>query len=139
LSKTSDTEIEMEGILSVVLLKEKSLMDNIIKISLPDIKGDELKEIKISDLSKLSFNFTNKEQLITKDMSSISFALSGDITAIWNPDVELLKTRLIRIHKNNVLSIFRQDPGIASALLKIFPPWQKYIPNDLSKINVIVN
>jgi len=139
LSKTSDREIEMEGILSVVLLKEKSLMDNIIKISLPDIKGDELKEIKISDLSKLSFNFTNKEQLITKDMNSVSFALSGDITAIWNPNVELLKTKLIGIHKNNVLSIFRQDPGIASALLKIFPPWQKYIPSDLSKINIVVD
>lgn len=139
LSKTSNAEIQMEGTLSVVLLKEKSLIDNIIKISLPDIKGDELKEIKISDLSKLSFNFTNKEQLIIKEMNSVSFALSGDINAIWNPDIELLKTKLLGAPKNNVFPIFRQDPGIASALLKIFPPWRKYIPNDLSKINIVVN
>jgi len=139
LSKTSNGEIEIEGTLSVVLLKEKSLMDNIIKISLPDIKGDELREIKISDLSKLSFNFMNKEQPITKDMSSLSFSLTGDIDAVWNPDVELLKTKLLGAPKNNVLPIFRQDPGIASALLKIFPPWQKYIPNDSSKINIIVD
>lgn len=139
LSKTSNAEIEMEGSLSVVLLKEKSLMDNIIKISLPNIKDDELKEIEISDLSNLSFNFTNKGEIITKDMTSISFSLSGDMDAIWNPNVESLKSRLIGVHKNDVLPIFRLDPGIASALVKIFPPWQKYIPNDISKINVVVN
>jgi len=139
LSKTTNSEIEMEGTLSVVLLKEKSLMDNIIKISLPNIKGDELKEIKISDLEDLTFNFTNKDQSITKDLTSIPFSLSGDIDAIWNPDIELLKTKLLGVNKNDVLSIFRQDPGIASALVKIFPPWFKYIPNDLSKINILVD
>ncbi len=138
-SKTPNTDIEIDETLSVVLLKEKSLVDNIIKISLPNIKSDETKEIKISDLNNLAFNFTNKDQLITKDISSVSFALSGDINAIWNPDVELLKTKLTGINKNDVSSIFRQDHGIASALVKIFPPWQKYVPDDISKINVVVN
>jgi hypothetical protein len=138
-SKTPNTDVEIDETLSVVLLKEKSLVDNIIKISLPSIKSDEVKEIKISDLNNLVFNFTNKDQLITKDMTTLYFSFSGDINAIWSPDVELLKTKLIGINKNDVPSVFRQDPGIASALLKIFPPWQKYIPDDISKINVILN
>ena len=137
LSKTPTAEVAISGVLSVVLLKEESLMDNIIKVSLPNIKGNELKEIKISDLSNLSFIFTNIDQLITKDMNSVSFALSGSVDAVWNPDIEILKTKLIGISKDNVLPIFGQDPGIASALVKISPPWQKYIPNNLSRINII--
>jgi len=42
------------------------------------------------------------------------------------------------VHKDNVLAIFRQDPGISSALVKLVPPWQKYIPSDISKINIIL-
>lgn len=137
LSKTPNVEIEIEGSLSVVLLQEKSLIDNIIKISLPGISSDEFNEIKIPDLSKLSFSFTNKDQLITKDMNSVSFFLSGDIDAIWNPNEETLKMKLLGVNKNAVLPIFQQDKGISSALVKIFPPWYKYIPNDLSKINII--
>lgn len=138
-SKTPDAEVLIEGVLSVVLLKEKSLLDNIIKVSLPSITGSELKEIKIPDLSKMTFSFTNKDQLITKDMNSVSFFFTGDLDAIWNPDTEILKTKLIGINKNEVLPIFRQDPGIVSAMVKIFPPWQKYIPENLAKINIIVD
>jgi hypothetical protein len=136
LSKTPETSVEINGTLSVILLKEESLIDNIIKISLPDIKDDELKEITISDLNKLSFSFINKDQIITKDIDSVSFSLSGDIDAVWNPNTDILKTKLIGIHKDDVLSIFGQDPGISQALVKIFPPWQKYLPNDLLKINI---
>lgn len=139
LSKTPEAEVPIEGFLSVVLLKEKSLIFNIIKNSLPGISSNELKEITISDLNKLSFSFVNKNQLITKSMNSVAFSFSGDVNAIWNPDEDILKTKLLGVNKNNVLSIFRQDPGISSALVKIFPPWQKYIPNDLSKINIIVD
>lgn len=138
ISKTPEAEVSIEGILSVVLIKEKSLKNNVMKVSLPEITGSELKEINIFDLSKLTFNFTNKDQVITKDMSSVSFYLSGDLDVVWNPDTELLKTRLLGMDKINALSVFRQDPGISSAMVKVFPQWQKFIPDDLSKINVIV-
>lgn len=136
MSKTPETDIEINGTISVALLKEKSLINNIIKTSLLNIGSEEFKEIKISDLDKLTFNFTNNNQSINKEINSIPFYLSGNVNAIWYPDVEILKTKLIGVHKDEVLSIFRQDPGIASALVKIFPPWQKYIPNDLLKINI---
>lgn len=139
LSKTPEAKIEIEETLAVVLLKEKSLKDFIIKVSLPNIKGDELKEIRIKDLSKLSFNFTNKDQLITKDTSSISFFLTGDLDFVWTPEVEILKTKLLGVYKNETLSIFRQDPGVASAVVRIFPPWQSYLPQDITKINILVD
>lgn len=136
LSKTPEAEIEIEGMLTVVLLDEKSLMDNIVKISFPNIKGDELKEIKILGLNKLSFSFINTNQSIAKNTVSIPFSLTGDIDAVWNPDIEILKTKLLGIHKNNILDVFKQDPGISKAIVEIFPPWQKYIPNGLSRIKI---
>lgn len=135
-STTPETKVEVDGVLSVVLLKEKSLIDNIIKTSLPDIQDSESKEIKISDLNKLSFSFANNDQLVTKDITSIPFSLTGNINAIWNPDIVLLKTKLLGVYKSDVMSIFKQDPGVSSAIVNIFPPWQKYIPNDSSKINI---
>jgi len=137
-SKTPETKIDIEGVLSVVLFKEKSLVDNIIKVSLTEISASELKEIKILNLENLSFNFTNKDQLITKDMNSVSFDLSGDLDVVWNPDIEILKSQLIGVNKIDALSIFKQDPGISSAKVKIFPPWQNAIPEDLTKINIIL-
>ena len=46
-SKTPEAEIKIKGTLAVLLLKEKSLVDNILKISLPEVKGEELKEINL--------------------------------------------------------------------------------------------
>lgn len=138
MSKTPDTTVEINGTLSVVLLKEQSLIENIIKISLPGVSEGELKEIKILNLDNFLFNFANKDQLITKDMGTISFSLTGNGDVLWIPDIEILKTKLAGIHKDQVLNIFRQDPGISSALVKLFPPWQKYIPSDISKINIIL-
>lgn len=138
LSKTPEAEIEINGELSAVLLNEKSLINNILKVSLPEIKSDELKEITIPNLETLSFSFINKDQVINKEVDSISFLLNGNVDVVWNPDIEKLKTKLLGIHKNEVLSIFRQDPGIAGAIVKIFPPWKAYIPLDITKINIIL-
>lgn len=137
LSKSPETQIEIEATLSAILLKEKSLEDVIIKTSFPEIRYDELKEIKILDLDKLSFSFINKDQMITKDINLIPFTLSGDLNIRWNPDLETLKTKLVGINKNDILSIFQKDPGIMSGIVKFFPPWQKYVPDDLSRIHII--
>jgi hypothetical protein len=137
-SKTPNAEIEINGTLAVVLLKENSLMNNITKVSLPEIKGEELKEISIVDLSKLTFNFTNKDQQITKDLTSIPFSFSGSVDAIWKPNIGLLKSKLLGIEKNNISLIFATDPGISSAVAKISPFWQSYVPKDLTKINIIL-
>lgn len=136
ISKTPESEIEIEGYLSVVLLKKDNLMHNLIKFSLPELSKDEIKEINIHDLEKLSINFMNNDQVILKDTISIPLKINGDINLIWNPNIEILKSKLLGIHENEVLDILRQDKGIASASVKIFPPWRKYLPNDLSKINI---
>jgi len=136
MSKTPEAIVPIEGTMAVVLLKETSLLASLKKVSFPKITEGELAEITMPDLIKLNFAFLDKDQIITKDLSQIAFSLSGQIEAIWQPNLEQLKTKLMGVKKTNVLPIFGVDPGIGPATVKIFPPWQNFIPNNISKINI---
>lgn len=138
LSETPETKVKIEGTLSAVLINEKSLLENVIRVSLTDTTEKEKPEIEISNLSNLTFGFTDKNQVITKDTNSLSFFFNGDVEAIWFPDIESLKTKLIDVHKDEVLPVFREDRGITKAIVKIFPPWKKFTPNNPLKINIII-
>ena len=128
----------MEGSLSAVLIKEESLLENVIDVSLTDVTDKEKPEIQISNLSNLTFGFLDKNQVITKDTNTLSFYFDGEVEAVWFPDLEGLKGQLIGVHKDEVMPIFRQDRGITRATVKIFPPWKKFVPNNPLKINIII-
>jgi len=136
LSQDPKAKITISGSLSSIILKEDDLSTAIIKSLLPNISDSELAEIKTPDISNLVFNFTNQDLIINKDLKSVSFNLTGTANFIWNPSIENLKTNLMGISKNNILPIFKQDPGIVTASVNIFPPWQTYIPFDISKISI---
>lgn len=138
LSETPETKVKMEGTLSVVLINEKSLLENIIRVSLSDVTEKEKQEIQISNLNALTFGFVDKNQVITKDTDTLSFYFNGDIEAVWFPNIESLKAELVGVHQNEVLPIFRKDKGITKAIVKIFPPWKKFVPNNPLKINIII-
>lgn len=138
LSEDPKASIKISGILSAIILKENDLSLAVIKSLLPTISEKEINEIQINDLIKLVFNFNDENILIDKDIKNIYFSLNGDIEAIWNPDINLLKNNLIGIPKIKIQSVFEQDPAIITASTKIFPPWQSYLPDDTSKINIEV-
>lgn len=137
-SKTPDTKIEVKGTLSTFLLNEKALSDSLIKKLLPSIRENERSEIKNLNLSSLSFNFTDKSQTISKDITNFDFELTGNLFVEWKPDLELLKKSLVGKHKNEVNTIFKQDPGIVSAKVSIIPFWSKILPKDTKNINIII-
>jgi hypothetical protein len=95
-----------------------------------------LKEISIFDLENLSVNFNDESQIISKETTSIPLKVNGAVNLVWTPNTEILKLKLLGVSKNEVLPILRQDKGISSASVNIFPPWNKYIPSEISKINI---
>lgn len=135
LSDTPETKVPITGTLSAVLIKEESLIKNIIKQSLPNATKEEIPEITIDGVKDLVFTL-NSGQLINKSTNMFDFQLTGPLKALWNPNKEKLKTNLSGAHKDNVLPIFRENKGITKAMVKIFPPWDKYLPNNPSKINI---
>ncbi|HAE36841.1 MAG: hypothetical protein UR85_C0003G0015 [Candidatus Nomurabacteria bacterium GW2011_GWF2_35_66] len=138
LSKTPDAKIEMKGTLSAFLLKENGLSDSIISKLLPGISSFEKSEIIGPNLSNLSFRFTDKSQMVNKDIENFEFELTGNLPLSWNPNVELLKGLLVNKPKSEVSKIFKQDPGIVSATVSIMPFWSKILPKDIKNINIII-
>ncbi len=138
LSQVPNATVKVNGTISSIILKEKDLSSAIIKKLLPDISLKEFNGIQIEDLSKLSFSFSNPDQFISKDLKSITFNITGNNNLIWHQDVEMLKNSLVGVDKSTLLSIFKTDPGISSASVKVFPPWTKYLPSDPSKIHIVI-
>ncbi|MEK7586182.1 MAG: hypothetical protein AAB477_03080 [Patescibacteria group bacterium] len=136
LSKTPNAKVNIDATISSVIINEKDLTSSLLKTFKKDILLFELNEIQIPNISGLSFNFSNQNQSIAKDLKSIAFTLTGDITAIWHPDMNSLKNKILGTSKASLLQIFKDDPGISSASVKIFPPWSKYLPSDLSRIHI---
>jgi hypothetical protein len=129
LSPTPNAKVITNSTLSAVLLKKDELSNALINNS----------EVELTNLDSLKFNFTNSNQTITKDLQIVSFTLTGDVHAVWHPDINALKESLLGVAKNTTQGIFKQDVGIESATVKIFPLWSSYLPNDLSKINITVH
>ena len=137
-SKIPDAKIDVKGTLKAILLKNDDLASYIIDKLLPDISKEEKAEITSPDLSVLTFSFTNKDQVITKDMDSFDFNLNGNITLDWNPNSDLLKAQLLGKDKKELTNIFKTDPGIGSANVNIIPFWSSKLPNAIEKINIIM-
>lgn len=138
MSKTPDANIEIKGTASAMLLKESDLSNSIISKLLPDISAKERAEIIAPDVTKLSFDFTDSNQLVSKDVESFEFELTGPIFIKWNPYTEELKSLIAGKYKTEVPSFFKQDPGISSASVKIIPFWSKKLPKDIKNINIIL-
>lgn len=139
MSRVAKFQLNVKSTLSALLLNKEDLSRYLVRESIPGISDKELKEVTTDNIDKLKFSFTNKGQVITKDLQKISFNLSGDLSLTWHPDVTSLKSTLAGAPKNSVQSIFKEYVGISSATMKIFPPWLQYLPSDISKINIKIN
>jgi hypothetical protein len=138
-SPTPDAHITISGTASAVILNQKDLSEAILKRVAPTLTDQEYAEISIPDIANLTFAFSPQGQIITKDMQSVSFTLSGNVTADWNPNITLLTTRLLGAPHKSVSPILATDPGISRATVKFFPPWKSRLPLDPAKIHFLVN
>lgn len=135
-SKTPNLKLEIKANLSAFLVKESDFSDLVINKLLPDITKEERSEIVDPDLSLLSFDFTNKDQVITKETESFDFELTGNIVMNWKPGIGDLKDSVVGKSKDEVLSIFKDDPGILKASVTIIPFWSKKLPDKVQNINI---
>ncbi len=138
ISKSPDTRLEVKGTASAMLLKESDLIDYIIDKLLPDISPKERAQIIKPDINGLKFNFSDENQIVDKEVKSFDFELSGNLPIKWNPYSEEMKKALAGKNKNEAPNIFKQDPGVSSAWVKIIPFWSKNLPSDTQKINIIL-
>ncbi len=135
-SETKTARVNVTGTLSALIVKEADIQSVIIRKKLPNISAKEFSEIYVPNLSSLAFSFANKGQLLSKDTESAGLSLNTTGEYIWNPDLHTLQTALAGAPKETVETIFRTDPGIATATISFIPPWQKYVPETASRIHI---
>lgn len=128
-SKTAEAKVRINGKILAIILNQEKLEEAVIERKIEGVSRNELKQIEIPNLNSFSFDFG--EYKIDKEKEDVIFSLSGSDTFIWYPDIELLKERIIGIHRDNVQGVFLLDPGIQNALLSITPPWIKYVPKKV--------
>jgi len=133
-SKTPQAKIAIKGTLSAVLLREVDLSRALIGKVLPKASPSEINQIYLDNIELLSFDFVPSGQLISKTLQTVSFKLSGSVHAEWQPKTSEILTGLLGADKDSVSHIFAKDPGVGSAHVTIFPPWQSRIPNEASRI-----
>jgi len=134
--KDKNASVPINGSLSAVILKKSDLSKALINNLLPKISNKEFNEIQVLNLDNLKFNFSVKDQPITKDLISVSFTLTGTLNFIWNIDPFLIQSKLAGVPKESVEALLKEDPGIKNAIVKLFPPWASNLPKDVSKINI---
>lgn len=138
MSPVKSIEVEISGTLSVVLLKRMDLINSLKKELLPEISSEELLFVNIIGTEDLIFNFTQKDQDISKDLNSTKFTLTGELDFVWEPKIIELKNKLTGASRESLVSIFEEDPGIGDAFVKIFPPWKKTLPLNQNKLEISV-
>ena len=139
MSKDPGVSVSITTTSASVIFREQDLTKAIIKNALPDLKMPELAEVELGGVRNLVFNFTNKGQVISKDMQSISFNLTGSVNAVWNPDIISLNKNLVGVSNTLVKDILSHEPGIASSDIRLFPWFKSSLPKTASRIHINVN
>lgn len=138
MSKDSNLKVVLNGFISAVIFKKDILDGILINKILPKISQKERAELLPVDLSVLIFNFKNQDQIIDKDMVGFNFELTGNLPIKWQPDKEEIKTLLLGVKKDDTSAVFKLDPGISTASIKIIPFWSKKLPENPKNIDIIV-
>lgn len=137
LANESNHKIEATGTATAVIFKREDLLHQVVKRAYPTAGEMDIKEIDIPELNNFKFAFSDSSYKVSKEKEDISFTLSGNGTLEWSPLVPDLQKKLIGVSKNEMDSIFIQDPGILHARVVFRPPWARSMPENIEKIKIL--
>ncbi|MBU2472422.1 hypothetical protein KKE74_00120 [Patescibacteria group bacterium] len=124
--------VEIEGTISALLFKEedlKKLVDlNVVSmISENKVPLSETQQIKWID------------PVIDSSREKVSFSLYAEEKVAWKIDEQALKENLIDQSETEVRSYLASQPEIEKAKVSFWPFWVKKIPNQIEKIEIIID
>ncbi|OIO29444.1 hypothetical protein COX93_02380 [Candidatus Nomurabacteria bacterium CG_4_10_14_0_2_um_filter_30_12] len=128
--------VNVKGTLYGFLFDEKKLTKKIGEDIIDKYDGGD---IYIPNIRDLAFSFSDKEDISSADIKSISFTLSGAPRIIWKVDEAKFVTDVLNKKKKYFNQILLQYPNIDSAELVIRPFWKSSFPEKSKSIEVIVN
>lgn len=134
-----NSNIEIMGSLTLPLFNYHNLSKYLINNIFPDLTPEELNQVNLVNIDKLTFSYRQTDQIINKESDQFDFILNGQTEARWTPNKEEIINKLIGIEKNKSNVIFSENKGIQDSTVKFFPAWNNKFPNDPAKINININ
>ena len=134
-SKNSDVPLGLHGTLTAYLLKQDSLVKNIVKKNVNDYAGET---VTIPKITSLAFVLASNSGQNPDTDTTITFSLNGNAKILWNIATDDIKKSLVSKQKTSFSDIMAAAPGVEKADLLIQPFWKQSFPEDPKKIKVDV-
>ncbi len=135
-TEEGSVSITLKGTLYGFLLNEDKLTRELAKKNLKNYDGSPL---YVSNIDKLNFILSNKENISFPDTKSISFTLNGDVEFVWEFDEEEFISNILGKTKGEFDSLLTQYNNIENADLSIRPFWRMSLPDKKEGLEIVVN
>lgn len=126
--------LKKKGYANAIIFDKGVLSRAIMSKVLPNESGDV---IKIINLEKLTFSYSNPDTFNPSTDTSVSFGLKGEPNFVWVFDENKLKSDLLGLSKNNAKTVISTYPNIKEAWVETHPFWNNTIPKDTKKVDLI--
>lgn len=133
---SNDAILTEKAVANVIVFKRDDLVIALMKKSLKDYDPEE--KVSIPELESLNVSIQTGNQDIFAILNSkkINIAFKGQVPAVWNVDVELLKRDLAGKMKNDISRIVSSYPSVSKTEVVLRPFWRQTVVNNPNKINI---
>lgn len=128
--------IKEQAMLQIPIFEEAEFAQYIAAATVP---GYENNQVRIQDISALSFAYTSATTSSTNiaNLPSLSFKLTGKPLLVWVYNEEELKADLVNAPKTSLTTVLGGYPSIESAVAVVRPFWKRTFPADSKDISII--
>jgi hypothetical protein len=94
-------------------------------------------QVKVSNLSALGFSYADGTKVDPDTLDAITFTLTGNADFIWVFDENKLKSDILGLSKQQGTTVISTYPSIQEAWIETKPFWNKTIPTDPVKVDLV--
>ncbi len=125
--------LTLKGTLYGFLFEEKKLTQKIVESNVEKYDGSE---VFIPNLKDLAFDLDGQDSASFKDVTKITFNLSGSSKIIWKLDEAKLISDMLGKQKSEFTQVLSAYPNIVTAEVEFHPFWKRSFPDNAKKVKV---
>lgn len=134
-AKTATVPITVSGKIITILIKRQPFEDTLVHTLVRDIQDTD--KVTIQGIDQLTATLL-EPTTITGALTPLSVQFTGDLTAVWNINRELIQTQFVNIKTGNFNTIVQTMPNIKEASLVMKPFWAFKTPTKVDRIHIII-
>lgn len=128
--------IKEQAVLQMPLFDEEDFASFLARESIVGYDGEG---VRIANVTYLTFTYSSAttSQSVIANEPSLTFKITGEPNIVWTYDEGKLKVELMDKQKTAIPQIMTGYPGIERSEVRVRPIWERSMPNDMDKIEVI--